>query len=49
MGGPDPREPWLTVVGVARSTRYRTLDTAYPTLYLPAAQFQMTAEMLVLR
>ncbi len=49
MGGPDPREPWLTVVGVVRSTRYRALDTAYPTIYLPAAQFQMTAEMLVLR
>jgi putative ABC transport system permease protein len=49
MGSPASDGPWLTVVGVARSTRYRTLDTAHPTIYLPAAQFQMTAELLVLQ
>ena len=49
MGSPASRDPWLTVVGVAQSTRYRTLDTAQPTIYLPAAQFLVTAEMLVLQ
>jgi predicted permease len=50
MGGlPDDRPLWYTVVGVAAPTRYRDLRTPRPTLYLPAAQFQMTAEMLVLR
>lgn len=49
MGGIDSRDPWVTVVGVAASTRYRELAKARPTIYLPAAQFQMTAEMLVLR
>jgi len=49
MGRPDSRDPWYTVVGVAAGTRYRELASPRPTLYLPAAQFQMTAEMLVLR
>ena len=49
MGRPDSRDPWYTVVGVAAQTRYRELTGPRPTLYLPAAQFQMTAEMLVLR
>jgi predicted permease len=49
MGGLDSRGPWYTVVGVAAPTRYRELTRARPTLYLPAAQFQMTAQMLVLR
>jgi ABC-type antimicrobial peptide transport system permease subunit len=49
MGGVDSRAPWLEVVGVAAETRYRTLTIARPTLYLPAAQFQMTATMLVVR
>jgi putative ABC transport system permease protein len=49
MGRPDSRDPWYTVVGVAAQTRYRELARPSPTLYLPAAQFQMTAEMLVLR
>lgn len=40
---------WLEVVGVAVMTRYRTVTTPRPTLYLPAAQFQMTAAMLVVR
>jgi ABC-type antimicrobial peptide transport system permease subunit len=39
----------MTVVGVAAPTRYRDLTRPRPTIYLPAAQFQMTAEMLVLR
>lgn len=49
MGGEDSRAPWHTVVGVAAPTRYRELTKPRPTLYLPAAQFQMTAQMLVLR
>ena len=32
----------------ARSMRYRQLDSARPTIYLPAAQFLVTAQMLVL-
>ena len=49
MGGLDSRAPWFTVVGVATQTRYRELARPSATLYLPAAQFQMTAQMLVLR
>lgn len=49
MGGIASPGKWRTVVGVAPQTRYRTLTTARPTLYLPAAQFQMTATNLVLR
>lgn len=49
MGNQASREPWYTVVGVAAPTRYRELANPRPTLYLPAAQFQMTATMLVLR
>lgn len=50
MGGlPDDKPQWYTIVGVAAKTRYRDLTRPRPTLYLPAAQFQMTAEMLVLR
>ena len=49
MGGLESRAVWRTVVGVAASTRYRELTTPRPTLYLPAAQFRMTAQRLVLR
>jgi putative ABC transport system permease protein len=50
MGGlPDDQPQWYTIVGVAAHTRYRDLARPRATLYLPAAQFQMTAEMLVLR
>ena len=49
MGGIDSRDPWWTVVGVAMPTRYRELTRPRPTLYVPAAQFQMTAAMLALR
>jgi putative ABC transport system permease protein len=49
MGGPGPGDPWYSVVGVAAQTRYRELASPRATLYLPAAQFQMTATMLVLR
>ena len=49
MGRPDSQGPWYTVVGVAAQTRYREVASPRPTLYLPAAQFQMTATILVLR
>jgi putative ABC transport system permease protein len=49
MGGPDSKGPWLTVVGIAASTRYRELTRPRPTLYLPAAQFLITAQRFVLR
>ena len=49
MGGPDSREGWWTIVGVAAPTRYRELAAARPTIYLPAAQFLDTAERLAIR
>jgi predicted permease len=49
MGGIDSPYGWKTVVGVAAVTRYREMSKPRPTLYLPAAQFQMTAGLLVLR
>ena len=49
LGGVTSSFAWRTVVGVAASTRYRTLTAPRPTLYLPAAQFQMTATNLVVR
>ena len=49
MGNLRSRNPWYNIVGIAGQTRYRELRSPRPTLYLPAAQFQMTATMLVLR
>ena len=49
MGNVVSQSAWRTVVAVAAQTRYRTLTTPRPTLYLPATQFQMTATNLVLR
>src|SRR6185436_12852609 len=49
FGNPSSREAWLTIVGVAGATRYRDLAEPRPTLYLPAAQFLVTAQILVLR
>jgi predicted permease len=49
MGDLDSDDPWRTVVGVAAPTRYRELARQRATLYLPAAQFIVTAQLLVLR
>ena len=49
MGSPTSGAGWFEVVGVAAQTRYRTVTTSRPTLYLPAAQFQMTARLLIVR
>ena len=43
------KDPWRTIVGVVKPTRYRELPEPRPTLYLPAPQFMVTAPMLVLR
>jgi predicted permease len=49
MGRVEGSGRWLEVVGVAATTRYRAVTAPRPTLYLPAAQFQMTATMLIVR
>jgi len=49
LGPLGSAEPWRMVVGVAGPTRYRDLRTPKPTIYLPAAQFIDTPEMLILR
>src|SRR6185503_14905071 len=49
FGGLDSREEWLTVVGVAATTRYRELATPRPTMYVPAEQFMITAGRLAIR
>ena len=49
FGGSTSTDPWLTVVGIVRPTRYRELFVPRPTLYLPAAQFQSGASLVVLR
>jgi putative ABC transport system permease protein len=49
MGGPASKDGWLTVVGVAAETRYRELTRPRPTMYLPAAQFLMTAQRIAVR
>ena len=49
FGGLESPDPWRTVVGVARPTRYRDLRATRATLYLPAEQFIAAAEALVLR
>ena len=49
MGGPSSKDGWLTVVGIAAETRYRELTRPRPTMYLPAAQFLMTAQRIAVR
>jgi putative ABC transport system permease protein len=49
LGSADGREPWRTVVGIVKATRYRELAVARPTLYLPAPQFMVSAEALIVR
>ena len=49
FGGLDSRNEWLTVVGVAGTTRYRELVTPRPTLYVPAEQFMISAGRLAIR
>jgi predicted permease len=49
FGGIDSRSEWMTVVGVAATTRYRELVIPRPTLYIPAAQFPSTSGRLAIR
>jgi putative ABC transport system permease protein len=49
FGGLDSRNEWLTVVGVAGTTRYRELVAPRPTLYVPADQFMISAGRLAIR
>jgi putative ABC transport system permease protein len=49
LGDADFKDPWRTVVGIVKATRYRELAVARPTLYLPAPQFLVTAESLAVR
>jgi putative ABC transport system permease protein len=49
FGEPQSKYPWRTVVGVAKTTRYRELARPRPTLYVPASQFIAGARLLVLR
>jgi putative ABC transport system permease protein len=49
LGNLESKEAWRTVVGVVRPTRYRELTTLRPTLYVPAEQFIVAAEILMLR
>jgi hypothetical protein len=49
FGRTDSKRPWLTVVGVATTTRYRELATPRPTIYLPADQFMFVFGRLAIR
>jgi putative ABC transport system permease protein len=41
--------PWLTVVGVSRTSRYRDLTVQRPVLYVPAEQLLVAAQSLMIR
>ena len=49
LGDADSTDVWRTVVGVTRPTRYRELIAPRATLYIPAEQLIVAAQMLVLR
>jgi predicted permease len=49
MGGPDSKADWLTVIGVARSSRYRDLTQRRPVIYVPAEQLVVAAQTLLVR
>jgi putative ABC transport system permease protein len=48
-GGPTSNQSWRIIVGVAAETRYRELTRPRPTMYVPAAQFLMTAQHFAVR
>jgi putative ABC transport system permease protein len=49
MGDADSDAGWLTVIGVARGTRYRELRASRPVLYVPAEQLIVAAQSLAIR
>ncbi len=49
MGGADSKDPWLTIVGVARETRYELWDpTPHTVVYISATQVPMNDVRFVL-
>ena len=49
MGDAASKGDWLTVVGIARPTRYRDLTRQRPVLYVPAEQLIVAAQALAIR
>ena len=49
FGGIASKNEWMTVVGVAATTRYRELAVPRPTLYIPNEQFGISATRLAIR
>jgi len=49
MGTAATKGDWLTVVGVARTTRYRELAAQRPVLYVPAEQLIVAAQSIAVR
>ena len=49
FGGIESRNEWMTVVGVAATTRYRELAVPRPTLYIPNEQFGIAASRFAIR
>ncbi|MGD9905342.1 MAG: ADOP family duplicated permease [Vicinamibacterales bacterium] len=49
FGGVDSPNGWLTVVGIAGTTRYRELATPRQTLYIPNEQFGVGGGRLAIR
>lgn len=49
FGGLDSSEPWVTVVGIAGTTRYRALAVPRQTLYIPSEQFGVSGGRLAIR
>jgi predicted permease len=49
FGNANSSSAWLTIVGIVSPTRYRELLAPRPTLYVPAEQFIVSAQMLLVR
>ena len=49
MGDAASKADWLTVVGIARRTRYRELTAQRPVLYVPAEQLIVAAQSIAVR
>jgi putative ABC transport system permease protein len=50
FGGPDSKDPWVTIVGIARDYRhYRLPEPMGPAIYIPYADETPATETIVLR
>lgn len=49
FGGVDSDDEWITVIGIAGTTRYRDLARPRQTLYIPAEQFGVGGGRLAIR